>query len=187
MAFIPYCPCQPSYRPNVISEDWSVPLCLLEPVQDCWRLWKCALCSSSSPLELQGVSWSNHSVHRHSEESAGRGNMRGVLESWGPLTVLWEDLLSPPHGQPDQLGLHIELVRALEPAHQLANSPELQGNSNHPLSIRLMEQRTTEGAANPRHYLILTNRGENVGGSWSVVTFFRSMLTVTCRPQSSSE
>ena len=126
-----------------------------------------------SPQAQRGVGW-----ERKYERSVGE---------LGPLTVLWEDLLSPPHGQPDQLGLHIELVRALEPAHQLANSPELQGNSNHPLSIRLMEQRATEGAANPRHYLILTKRGENVRGSWSVVTFFRSMLTVTCRPQSSSE
>ena len=65
----------------------------------------------------------------------------------GQPTVLRVDFLSPAHGQPDHLGLHIEVLRGLEPPQHLADTPELQGNSNHPLPLRLVEQRAAKGAA----------------------------------------
>ena len=81
-----------------------------------------------------------------------------MTELEGTLTVLRVDFLSPPHGQSDHLGLHIEPVRALEPPQHLADTPELQGHPDHPLSLRLVEHGPTEGAGDSIQDLIIQSR-----------------------------
>ena len=63
-------------------------------------------------------------------------------------TVLRVDVLPPTHRQPHNLGLQVHVGRALEPIHHVADTPELQGYSDRPLSLCLVEQRSSEGAAN---------------------------------------
>ena len=65
------------------------------------------------------------------------------------------DLLPPPHRQAHHLGPHVQVGGALDPPHEVTDRPELQGNPHHSLGLRLVEERTSEGAADPVKYLEL--------------------------------
>ena len=99
------------------------------------------------------MSWSNHSVQRQESDSAGE-----LIEvRWtgdGP-TVVRVDLLPPAHRQAQHLGPHVQVGGALDPPHEVTDRPELQGNPHHSLGLRLVEERTSEGAADPVKYLEL--------------------------------